>query len=285
VQAQGRRAYKVELRETYLARRILRRHVSLFASIDESMRAHAEFYAAMNDSILKELALLNSKTDLSLSEVYKWGRLDRLNELIIEEGKALGTQSVSLARSDLRAVYTASGQQLADSLTLEWVRLPSEKVTALLSYPWSGDNFSSRIWDNTEKLITTVRQTLTRGFVTGDSFHVMASDLDNVMGRGLANADRLIRTEGMFFINQSQLDQYREWGFERVRYLAIDDNRTCDDCAVFDRQVFEVGSEEPLPLHPNCRCTYIPVVEDLRAKLREEGRSGKDIAYFVREDE
>lgn len=64
----------------------------------------------------------------------------------------------------------------------------------------------------------------------------------------------------MFFVNQSQLDSYADLGVEMVEYLTANDERTCDTCMPMNGNVYPVNEAPVVPLHPNCRCTWIPVV-------------------------
>jgi hypothetical protein len=35
----------------------------------------------------------------------------------------------------------------------------------------------------------------------------------------------------------------------------------CPECESLHGNEYEIGSEPALPVHPNCRCTVIPVIE------------------------
>lgn len=43
------------------------------------------------------------------------------------------------------------------------------------------------------------------------------------------------------------------------RYTAIIDSRTCGACIALDGMIFTHGAGPSLPLHPNCRCYYLPI--------------------------
>ena len=80
-----------------------------------------------------------------------------------------------------------------------------------------------------------------------------------------ASADRIVRTELTRIQNQATADTYRQAGIEKYQYLAIEDDRTSEACQELDGKIFRldeavIGENFP-PIHPNCRCSIIPVVE------------------------
>ena len=49
------------------------------------------------------------------------------------------------------------------------------------------------------------------------------------------------------------------------KWLATLDNRTCQNCAVGDGHVYGIHDKRPgLPLHPGCRCLWLPVTKSFR---------------------
>jgi hypothetical protein len=64
--------------------------------------------------------------------------------------------------------------------------------------------------------------------------------------------------------NTASADRYKEAGFTYYKILVADEwnGWPCDDC-------IEAGNEPPkrlddlvVPIHPNCRCCIIPVIEE-----------------------
>lgn len=68
-----------------------------------------------------------------------------------------------------------------------------------------------------------------------------------------------MRTELSHIQNESSLYKYEVEGVKQVRYIA--ENACCDDCKKHNGQVFGIKGAPRIPAHPNCRCTYIPVIE------------------------
>lgn len=49
------------------------------------------------------------------------------------------------------------------------------------------------------------------------------------------------------------IDGYKEAGVKQVRWIAVDDEKTCLDCKKLDGKVFPIDNIPPRP-HYNCRC-------------------------------
>ncbi len=137
----------------------------------------------------------------------------------------------------------------------------AEVVENALSYPWSGANFSDRLWKHKVELLNNLRETLTTGFIRGDSVQKMAKRLSERLDASRSNALRLIRTESSHIHNTAELDAYKECGFEEYEFMASLGERTCEVCGGMDGKRIKLTDKQfgvnfP-PLHPNCRCTTI----------------------------
>jgi len=85
-------------------------------------------------------------------------------------------------------------------------------------------------------------------------------DIQEQFEKSERDAIRIIRTESMKAVNQGVTDRYRGAGVEVVEWLAAFDRRTCDECGDLDGRKFEIDAAPPCPKHPDCRCTFTPVV-------------------------
>lgn len=72
-------------------------------------------------------------------------------------------------------------------------------------------------------------------------------------------ADRLVRTESSYIYNAAALESYKAAGIDKVEFLAETD--CCDICQRYRSKRFNISETPLVPVHPNCRCTYIPIVE------------------------
>ena len=145
--------------------------------------------------------------------------------------------------------------------------IPREAIKKIIEYPYAGKMFSDRIWDNKDALVKYIQQDLTVGIIRGDSIQKMARQLKKDLNVLYYQAERLVRTETNYAMNQAHLKGYKDSGVvEKYEFLAAHDKRTSKLCRDLDGETFElskavVGENYP-PVHCNCRSTVIPVLED-----------------------
>ena len=145
--------------------------------------------------------------------------------------------------------------------------IPREAIKKIIEYPYAGKMFSDRIWDNKDALVKHIKQNLTVGIIRGDSIQKMSRQLKKDLNVLYYQAERLVRTETNYAMNQGHLKGYADSGVvEKYEFLAAIDSRTSKLCKNQNGKVYKlsdatVGVNYP-PLHPNCRSTVIPVLED-----------------------
>ena len=145
--------------------------------------------------------------------------------------------------------------------------IPREAIKKIIEYPYAGKMFSDRIWDNKDALVKYIQQDLTVGIIRGDSIQKMARQLKKDLKVLYYQAERLVRTETNYAMNQAHLKGYKDSGVvEKYEFLAAHDKRTSKLCRDLDGEMFElskavVGENYP-PMHPNCRSTVVPILED-----------------------
>ena len=145
--------------------------------------------------------------------------------------------------------------------------IPREAIKKIIEYPYAGKMFSDRIWDNKDALVKYIQQDLTVGIIRGDSIQKMARQLKKDLNVLYYQAERLVRTETNYAMNQGHLKGYEDSGVvEKYEFLAAIDSRTSKLCKNQNGKVYKlseatVGVNYP-PVHCNCRSTVIPVLED-----------------------
>ncbi len=119
---------------------------------------------------------------------------------------------------------------------------------------------AAEVGEETESLL---RQALITGFNAGESTDDIAKRVSQVFG-DIADyrAQRIARTEIISASAQGSLTGYKESGVvDKVQYYTAMDERTCEYCNNYHDQIYAIGNEIPIPLHPNCRCVWLPVIE------------------------
>lgn len=126
----------------------------------------------------------------------------------------------------------------------------------------------------TNAMDTSISRVLARGLLEGRSPLTIANDIvDRVEGIGLTRARTLARTEVIAAHAEASLNAYEEAGLEGVtvqaEWLTAGDERVCPDCEDMAGKTFPISEAHGMiPLHPNCRCVFIPVVDDVPQRLR-----------------
>lgn len=147
-----------------------------------------------------------------------------------------------------------------------FAKINPKLIEETINFPWSGDSFSNIIWNDTNKLARELKSELVQGFIKGTSAHKMSSNLAKRMGTSYKNAQRVVMTESAHVLNKASLMSYADNDVEMVEFLAVLDSRTSSLCFNLNGDIMDIADAVPgknmPPLHPHCRSTIIPVIED-----------------------
>lgn len=122
----------------------------------------------------------------------------------------------------------------------------------------------------TQAVDTQISRELAQGLAEGINPNDMARRLtDRVKKIGRTRARVLARTEVINAHAEASLNSYKEAQLDGVEVQAefstAGDSRVCDQCAPLEGKAYTIEeSRGKIPVHPNCRCTFIPAVGDLR---------------------
>lgn len=150
----------------------------------------------------------------------------------------------------------------------------SDVVKQFVDVPWcNGENFSTRIWNDTQKLAQYLNQDLAQGFARGDSYDKLVRNLRQRFGRvNRKDAYRLVYTEGTYVMAEATMQPFKD-NFEKYRLSPVLDGKTCPICRGLREQVFLISERQPgvnfPPIHPWCRCSWEIVVDDWDAWMDE----------------
>lgn len=219
------------------------------AETDPKIKARltAELDALSYNSRISRLDALLGEIDATLGDLYQRGVHEMRDGLCLE-----------FEASYYRKVYDI---QARVGYINEFAKIGLPLIEEIVSYPWSGMDFSDRLWRNKQALIYNLRETLTQGLIRGDSVAAMSKSMADHMGKSYRTAETLIRTENNRVHNEADTRAYRAAGVKEYEYMATNDVRTCDECAALDGKHYpldeaKVGVNFP-PLHPNDRCTTV----------------------------
>lgn len=203
--------------------------------------------------------------------------IDQLMRNIYNQEKDISTLNYINIANDAyyKSIYNL---QQGTGLAFSFENLDPQLIDKLLKSSWSGENYSSRIWNNTQAVANSVKEEMLLGMLTGKTEREMAQTITDKFLVGAYQARRLVNTESAFICNAIDMEAYKEADVEQVRFCAIHDLKTSKICQQHDRKVVSVnkavqGVNIP-PLHPNCRSTIEPVIDKkIEAKMKRRTRN------------
>ncbi len=204
--------------------------------------------------------------DLIINDLYKNNQYYILLSQLNRELTRLGAEEIKVLDSKMEAFYEYTSGAVSNQIGFQKAfQLPAERVIHSI---WckDGKDWSDRIWSNKAVLQERLEQKLVDCIAGGLSKDKAVNELCNLSIEGNRNAaDRIVRTELTRIQNAAAADTYKAAGIEKYEYLAIEDDRTSEECSELNGKIFRlddavVGENFP-PIHPNCRCSIIPIVE------------------------
>lgn len=210
-----------------------------------AMRSRITRLDKLRGDTLVELAKLSAKVEKSIGKFLPSAYKDFYYHGLYEIGKKAGI-AVPVAKVD------------------------AEKLENVTRIPWSGKNYSARIWHNSAELGKTIEQTMLTAMHRGSSLPDLSRYVAQRMNVGIHSAERLVQTELNFVQNKAALDSIKDAGMKYFRFIATLDRRTTPTCRAHDGQTYEVesasvGTNMP-PLHPRCRSTISGCLRALKDK-------------------
>ena len=239
-------------------------------SVDEYIKI-AEKYSGSGNEIWERM-LKNASARV---------HIQRLDALLLqtraEIERAFGEQQ-SIMQNGIPLIYEESLNKALETLgeTAAMSQINTKAIEKIMENPWAtdGKSFSTRIWENKEKLINTIKTELIQSVTRGDTHAEMTDRVMERMKTSRYNAGRLIRTETTYINARATQDAYKENNVEKVEIIGTLDSRVCELCGDMDGMVIDIKTYEPgvtvPPFHPMCRCTTAPAVGDIPEDIFEQ---------------
>jgi len=275
-----------------------------FRAVDDLETELSRYYATAYEAIYKdytnllkpytngkEIDFRKLKLDLEskVSNNYALNRQRALLSKIETLFNDIGATEVSSMEAVLMNNYRTNYYETLFTLEKELGKqvnfslLSPARLRQVIKTKWSADGveFSSRIWKDKVLLNQELRKLITESISTGRSPLSTAVLLKNATNNTLYCSKRIIRTETMAIITESDAAAYEELGIAKYEIVAAFDSRTSKVCQRQDGKVhllskLKIGTNAP-PFHPNCRTVTIPVVEDTTPIRYAKDANGKGI--------
>lgn len=228
------------------------------------------------DDYIREIETMEDKQLLlELNTLAMKSRINRLDSLMadiqVELTKIYSYEQTSvqdLLEDIAKDTYyqTIYEVQVGRGIGHAFGKLDKKTIEDILNHPWSGDNYSNRIWKQKDKLADTIKQELTQKFIQGKDAKTTARAVAEKMNVSYRNAATLVQTETSYVIGEATARGYETTNVEKYEILATLDTHTSDICRKEDGEVYDlkdkkIGVNYP-PFHIRCRTTTVPYFED-----------------------
>lgn len=119
----------------------------------------------------------------------------------------------------------------------------------------------------TEEMDAKISRVLADGMLRGLGAKEIARNIIDTIEMSMGRATTLARTEIIRAHHLANINEYRQYALEEVRvkveWSTVGDERVCPLCEEKEGKIYSLDVIEPLiPLHPNCRCMAVPLVNE-----------------------
>jgi SPP1 gp7 family putative phage head morphogenesis protein len=108
---------------------------------------------------------------------------------------------------------------------------------------------------------TGLKRELRTAWEKGETMPQIAKRIREVTGLAKNKAITIARTETLRAGNSASVDRYKRVGVTKVEWVTALDDRLCEECESLHGEIFDMDNIPDLPVHPNCRCTVVPIIE------------------------
>lgn len=237
---------------------------------------------SLNQDWIRELENASAKYHINRLQQIHLQMKAHLEELAHEENKGM-TNTLSNIYED---TYYRTAFEIQRGLNIgsSFETIDKNRIEKVLNRGWiDGKNYSDRIWNNKEKLVYAINNSLTQMIIRGESPDKAIKTISATMGVSKRQAGRLVMTESAMMASVAQKDCYKALDVEEFEIVATLDSDTCEECGHLDgvhlpMSQYKVNETAP-PFHVNCRCCTAPYFandEGERIARNENGES-----YYV----
>ena len=256
--------------EYWARRNLLAQFNRTSRSIEEIEEQLIKYYGRAQEKIIgqfieiyeKVLANIDEGKTPTAADLYKldtyWQGQKQLRDILKELGNKEAEVLSEAFATQYIGVYEAIALPGVESFSTMDLTIAHEIVDRV----WCADgkSWSERIWDNTAELAQTLEDELTQCLVTGKKTTELKNILQERFNVSYHRADALVRTEMAHIQNEAAKKRYEDNNITEYEIWAPKDERQCEYCGTLHRKRYPVGASLPVPAHPNCRCTVLPVV-------------------------
>lgn len=197
--------------------------------------------------------------------------------LEVRQGESLSKAAErSWAAVYVRSAYAKGMAGAAAKLRAEGVHVAEDWVQDAFSRPFHADRVGlayTRTFEElkgiTQEMDRQISRNLAEGLARGQSPRELAKALNNRVDKiGITRARMMARTETIRAHAEASLNTYTEAGVEGVgveaEWVTAQDGAVCAECeSAASAGPYTIDEAQGMiPLHPNCRCAWVPLVKN-----------------------
>mgnify|MGYP006344298341 FL=1 len=211
----------------------------------------------------KLLAQKKEGKDITQADLYRLDKYWEAQEQLRQRLQKLGEKKISLLTKYFELNFFDIYHSIAIPGLKAFNTIDDKLVNQLINSVWVADGrtFSQRVWNNIDRLVETLNEQLVYTVVTGKKTTELKNLLQERFNVSYRRADTLVRTELAHIQTEAAKKRYEDYGIQYIEVLVDADDRTCDECKALIGKKFPIHAAPPLPVHPNDRCTIIPVID------------------------
>jgi SPP1 gp7 family putative phage head morphogenesis protein len=226
---------------------------------DLSRQVIAEYEALYDKILLKQAA----GEQISPATLYSMDKYWSMNAQLRKRLDKTGSYLQATMSKMFELLYWNSYNAINIKGLEAFNTIDNRAVSQVLNAVWAADGktWSNRVWDNIALLQQTLDEQLIHCVVTGKKTSQLKKLLQERFNVSYSRADTLVRTEIAHIQTEAAKQRYTDYGLKQVEIWADKDERRCDVCGKLHQKKYPVGAHVPIPAHPNCRCSIVPVVD------------------------
>ena len=230
-----------------------------------------KYYIRLSKQLIKDYEALYDKVLLTVGEgkkptpadLYKLNKYWEMQAQTRSRLNKFGAYQQSLLSKVFQVFYQRTYNSIAIKGLKAFNTLDESMIQQVINQVWCNDgkNWSQRVWHNVAQLQQTLEDGLIECVAAGKKTTQLKQILQNRFNVSYHRADTLVRTEIAHISTKAAQQRYIDYGIKEYEFYADYDERRCSECGKLHQKRFPINSTPKVPLHANCRCTILPVID------------------------
>lgn len=244
-------------------------------TIEETEKQLKKYYAQAMKSIISDFERVYDKIQLAVedgreptpADLYKLDQYWQMQGQLRKELQKLGDKENALLSKKFEAEWKDIYKATALPSDKAFSTISKQGAKQMINSVWlaDGKTFSQRVWGNIDKLTETLNEKLIECIVSGKKPTELKKMLMERFNVSYSQANTLVRTETANIQTEAAAQRYKDYGLTKYEFLGREEHDIGCKCKELNGKVFllaekKAGVNAP-PMHPNCRCCIIPVIE------------------------